>query len=461
MDGHPFLYRTYQRKVEAVLKEAGLNLAREDLVAPARHAGFGEGEGIVVRRALPVQLNADGRELRFHTMALSVGEALEQAGITLAPEDIVLKNGLLSFQEEALREPWPRSAEGASFPAFPLLQIGQPALQASLPPLGTTELVVKRAVPIHILDDGLPLTILTTESLLGEGLEAQGIELSPGDLVLPPPDTPVSAGLQVRIQRARGVSLEVDKTKLELRTRARTVSSLLEEQGISLGPLDKVEPGLASEIEEGMAIRVVRIREQTLLQEEAIAYPVEYHPDPELEIDMRRTLQEGSRGLRKWETYIRYEDGREVESYVVQEWLEAEPQPLVIAYGTRIVERDLETPEGTLRYWRKMRLFATSYDASHGGKSREDPRYGYTSTGLWAERGVVAVDPRVIPLYTHLYIPEYGLALAGDTGGAVRGSVIDLAFAEEETGQWKARWTEVYWLSPPPPPSQIRWILPD
>ncbi len=42
--------------------------------------------------------------------------------------------------------------------------------------------------------------------------------------------------------------------------------------------------------------------------------------------------------------------------------------------------------------------------------------------------GVVAVDPRVIPLGSHLYIPGYGRAVAGDTGGAIIGHRIDLAF---------------------------------
>ena len=53
---------------------------------------------------------------------------------------------------------------------------------------------------------------------------------------------------------------------------------------------------------------------------------------------------------------------------------------------------------------------------------------GRTSIGMQAGAGVVAVDPSVIPLGTRLTIPGYGTGVAADTGGAVRGNVIDLWF---------------------------------
>jgi 3D (Asp-Asp-Asp) domain-containing protein len=53
---------------------------------------------------------------------------------------------------------------------------------------------------------------------------------------------------------------------------------------------------------------------------------------------------------------------------------------------------------------------------------------GRTASGLPTRRGIAAVDPRVIPLGTRLFVPGYGNAVAADTGGAVRGHVIDLWF---------------------------------
>ena len=72
---------------------------------------------------------------------------------------------------------------------------------------------------------------------------------------------------------------------------------------------------------------------------------------------------------------------------------------------------------------------------------------GHTSVGLWPKRGIVAVDPRVIPYYTKLYIPGYGMAIAGDTGGAIVGTRIDL-FMDSlyECYQWGRRDVEIYIL---------------
>ena len=66
---------------------------------------------------------------------------------------------------------------------------------------------------------------------------------------------------------------------------------------------------------------------------------------------------------------------------------------------------------------------------------------------MCAAHGVVAVDPQVIPLGTRLYIPGYGNAIAGDTGGAIIGMRIDLFFeAEAEAIRFGRRKVDVYVL---------------
>jgi 3D (Asp-Asp-Asp) domain-containing protein len=74
------------------------------------------------------------------------------------------------------------------------------------------------------------------------------------------------------------------------------------------------------------------------------------------------------------------------------------------------------------RYSRSLTMTASGY-------SRFDDGCGsYTANGSLLRKGLVAVDPRVIPLGTRLFITGYGYAVADDTGGAIKGNRIDLAF---------------------------------
>lgn len=100
----------------------------------------------------------------------------------------------------------------------------------------------------------------------------------------------------------------------------------------------------------------------------------------------------------------------------------------------------VKTPNGFAPYSKKMTVFSTSYDKNCAGCSKT------TATGLPTGFGVVAVDPKVIPLGTKLYIPGYGEAVAGDTGGNIKGAKIDLGFDSVKNGWWSSRFVEIYIL---------------
>jgi 3D (Asp-Asp-Asp) domain-containing protein len=145
----------------------------------------------------------------------------------------------------------------------------------------------------------------------------------------------------------------------------------------------------------------------------------------------------------------------------VREWIAKPPQDQIINYGTKIVVRDLTLPDGSVaHYWRVLRMLATSYTAATSGKPRSNPEYGLTFLGMTAGRGIVAVDPRTINLRSIVYVPGYGLAQAGDTGGGIRGRRIDLGFPDSSVEDW-FRWVNVYLLAPPPALNQINYVVSD
>ena len=96
-------------------------------------------------------------------------------------------------------------------------------------------------------------------------------------------------------------------------------------------------------------------------------------------------------------------------------------------------------------------MVATAYTAGpeSTGKSPGMPGYGITASGMRVRHGVVAVDPRVIPLGTRLYVEGYGYSIAADTGGsAISGYRIDLYMEKvADAYRWGRRTVKVYVLA--------------
>lgn len=88
---------------------------------------------------------------------------------------------------------------------------------------------------------------------------------------------------------------------------------------------------------------------------------------------------------------------------------------------------------------RKINVITTGY-------SRFDYGCGnITATGSFLQKGIIAVDPDYIPLGTRVLIPGYGIAIAEDTGGAIEGNIIDLAFdSHEEALLWGRQYKTIY-----------------
>jgi 3D (Asp-Asp-Asp) domain-containing protein len=206
-------------------------------------------------------------------------------------------------------------------------------------------------------------------------------------------------------------------------------------------------------------IEVVRVSERFLIEQEPIPFESVWRPDPELEIDHQRLVQEGSPGVFERRIRVRYENSHEVSRTVENEYVAVPPTTNIRGYGTEIVVRTVSTPSGTREYWRTIHMLATSYSAATSGVSKSNAHYGRTATGLTMGDGIVAVDPRLIALGSEVFIPGYGVGLAGDTGGAIKGKRIDLGYTDENLQLWY-RWVDAYLLTPVPPPSQIDYTLP-
>ena len=178
--------------------------------------------------------------------------------------------------------------------------------------------------------------------------------------------------------------------------------------------------------------------EMVITKESIIPYNSVRRETTELRAGQHRIAQKGADGTGV-ETYsVNVKNGIILDVELVSTDVTVMPVDEIVEYGAdsatayhggRKISRGQE-----LRYKQVLTVTATAYDLGFEscGKRPGDRGYGITASGLYAQRGCVAVDPNVIPLGTRLYIeaPDgswtYGNAIAADTGGAVKGNKIDL-----------------------------------
>jgi uncharacterized protein YabE (DUF348 family) len=291
---------------------------------------------------------------------------------------------------------------------------------------------------------GDSITFKTTEQHLGTALSAHGIQLHEKDLIEPSLATSLAGkkSLTVEVKKALPVTVTLEGKSQEVLTQAATVGDLLKELSIALNENDSVTPEASTAVSNGLALKVVRRTERTEVVREEIPFDVEREEDRYMMVGETKEIQAGAPGVKEIKKVIYLEDGVEVGSAIVDEAVVAEPVNQVVAFGTGgVVSRGGRD----FRYTQVLELESTGYTA---GKESNPDGNGYTYTGMWAERGVVAVDPRVIPLYTRLYIEGYGPAIAGDIGGAIKGQKIDLCFDSlSEALEWGRRPVTVYILA--------------
>ena len=418
----------------SVVEQAGVELKAGDRVEEA------PGDTLAVRRAAEGTLSVDGQTYAVRTQAERIDEVLAEAEVSLEPEDSVLLDGRFV------------SAEAPVAPVAALASSsGGPATEA--PPAEPLALEVRRAVPFMVIENGQTLDVRSSRETLATALRDVGVRLGPGDRTTPPPHAELTAGLEVHVEHALSVVVTRPEGKLLLYSLAETVGEALAEGGVALPARYRLEPPAETPLAPGMAIHIVGISEEEELEEERIESRTLYQADPSLPYGERRVVQ-GHDGVRYRQYQAVYEDGRLISRELASEWYAPEPQDTIVYYSTRTAPPPPPTPARSLpveappglNVARTLRVYATWYNATSAGRSPSDPWYGITATGVRVDRGVIAVDPSVIPLGTRLYVPGYGYGVAADTGGGISGDMIDLGYPDGVVPDWVSRWVDIYIL---------------
>ncbi|HRN68148.1 MAG TPA: ubiquitin-like domain-containing protein [Promineifilum sp.] len=412
-----------------VLAAAGLSPAEEDTVAPGLNAPADPATPIVIDRAAEVTVITPDSVTTWRTQAQTLGAFLAEAGLAPPPGSRLLADGKPLAIEDAANTPLP------------------------------ADIIFDPWKRVIVTDGNQRRALRTTALTVGEALAEAEIALGALDNVEPPREAVLVPEMAILIERAAPYVVVADGHTVSVQSDSTQVFDILADNGIALGPLDYTRPATGAAVAPGDTIEVVRVTERIDTVEEAVPFETVFEAAPDLEIDTLIEAAPGSNGVLQRLTRVRLENGVEVSSEPGGESLLVAPVNRVLRYGTNIIMRTIDTPEGPVEYWRKVTMRVTSYTATSAGKKPGEPGYGITASGVQAGTGVIAVDPKVIPFRSYVYVPGYGVAFAGDTGGGIKGRFVDLGYDEDEFQSWRGT-VDVYYLGPPPPAEEIRWILP-
>ena len=307
----------------------------------------------------------------------------------------------------------------------------------------------------YLINDGGKILLHTTYATDPEVvLDEAGLDLGKDDYYT----TNDSRGMsEITVQRKQTITVVQDDKTTQVASYGETVDSLLRRIGIALAKADRISAGVDEQTYDGMVLTIYKAIQIEESYATSVPYETTYCYDPTIPEGMEVVLTRGVDGQLLCTDNVFYVNGEEVDRVSVSEIEIRQSVSAVVAIGTGeevkegapIIGADfIITPEGeTLTFSRSEVFKATAYHNTDPGCTI------YTALGTLCRVGAIAVDPKVIPYGTRMYIVSndgkyiYGEAVAEDCGGAIKGKRIDLYFdTTDECWEFGVRNCTVYFL---------------
>lgn len=197
---------------------------------------------------------------------------------------------------------------------------------------------IYRARPVTVVDGATRQKVVTPYQSADRIAKDAGINLYPEDtttLVRSDDFISSGAGLQLIVNRATPVSLDLYGTTSTARTQAKTVGDMLKEKNITLGKDGRVSPAASTPITSGMAIRVWQEGVQTITVNEDVAFETEQIKDADRTVGYKEVQSAGKNGTRSVTYEVVIQNGAEVGRKEIASVTTTEPVKQVEIIGSK------------------------------------------------------------------------------------------------------------------------------
>ncbi len=276
-----------------------------------------------------------------------------------------------------------------------------------------------------------------TAGTVGELLIRNGVEIGEGDYVSSPIDRITFDGMEIEVIHAFEVTVTADGETEVYATTGGKVGEALTATGVVLYEEDALDGcELSDTLYDGMEITVLRCRYEERTVTEDIEYSTIEQEDSCLYVGQSKIIKKGQNGEAERTYRDKYLGDRLVQSDCISVTTLSEPVNAVKAVGTKPLKVGKNcaisglTPDETIEL--DENGLPVDYTTYIDGVATAYSGGGITATGIPAAEGYVAVDPKVIPYGSRLYIVSldgkyvYGYCIAADTGGFVEGGWADV-----------------------------------
>lgn len=296
--------------------------------------------------------------------------------------------------------------------------------------------IMRKTVCISI--DGEEATYVTYKSTVEEVLQDNGIEIAEKDKIEPSIGTKIEENENISIERAVPVKIQMSNRVIEVNTTEKTIGDMLEKetdylkgQDFECNEDDLVSPVRETSISNDMAIVVTKVEIENVVEVQAMPYSTSETIDYDKDISYSAVANQGVDGEKEVTYKVVKHDGKIIDKQEVSQKPTKPTQDEVIVKGGS--EFVASRGGDLIKVKKKLTMQATAYCGDRTTATGRTPVRSSEANGI----STIAVDPRVIPLGSLVYVDGYGKAIASDTGGVIKGNIIDVFLnSKSECSSW-------------------------